>query len=275
MSENTRIAVDRDSYIPYFAQVMAILRQRFDNGTWPPGTQLPGEHELCQLFDVSRTVVRQALNELEQEGLIIRQKGRGTFVAEPKIAESLVQKLTGFYQDMVDRGHVPVTQVLKQAVVPASSKVANRLRLSVGEQVIEMERVRFVRDEPIVLVTTYLPFDRCPQAADADFTAQSLYAFLEAQCGLVVVRGQRTLEAVAATEREASLLQVKVGAPLVLLNSVSFLEDGTPLEYYKALHRGDRSKFDVQLIRVREQGSSRELLGGEPTVLPPSNSPIL
>ena len=86
---------------------------------WKPGDQLPGEPELCLMFDVSRTVIRQALGEMEHEGLIVRTKGKGTFVAQPKIMENLAQKLTGFYQDMADRGSPPVSQVLKQHVVPA------------------------------------------------------------------------------------------------------------------------------------------------------------
>jgi GntR family transcriptional regulator len=97
------VVVDQNSPIPYYVQVKEALRQRIQQGEWMRGDQLPVDLELCQMFGVSRTVIRQALNELVNEGLVIRRKGKGTFVAEPKIGESLVQKLTGFYQDMVDR----------------------------------------------------------------------------------------------------------------------------------------------------------------------------
>ena len=271
MASPRRTAINRNNPLPYYVQVKDALRERIESGEWPAGHQLPGEPELCVLFDVSRTVIRQALSDLEYEGLIVRKKGKGTFVAEPKIGESLIQKLTGFYQDMLALGHTPVTQVLKQEVVPANARVAAQLDLKPGSKVIEMERLRFVQDEPIVLVTTYLPYALCPKAADADFSGQSLYAFLESECELLIVRGQRTLEAVAANEYEARLLGIDKGAPLVLLNSVSYLEDGTPIEYYKALHRGDRSRFQVELIRTRERGASRTVLGGELPDLPSSN----
>src|SRR5258708_18255440 len=235
------------------------------------GQQLHGDPEWCGVFDVRRTVIRQDMSDMEYEGLIVRKKGKGTFVAEPKIGESLIQKLTGFYQDMVALGHTPITQVLKQEVISANARVAAQLDLKPGSQVIEIERLRFVQDEPIVLVTTYLPYALCPKAADADFSAQSLYAFLESECKLIIVRGQRTLEAVAANEYEARLLGIDKGAPLVLLNSVSYLEDGTPIEYYRALHRGDRSRFQVELIRIRKRGRTRTVLGGELTDLPSSN----
>ena len=271
MPSPRQTAIDRNNPLPYYVQVKEALREHIESGEWPAGHQLPGEPELCVLFDVSRTVIRQALSDLEYEGLIVRKKGKGTFVAEPKIGESLIQKLTGFYQDMVELGHTPVTQVLKQEIVPANAKVAAQLDLKPGTKVIEIERLRFVQDEPIVLVTTYLPYALCAKAAKADFSGQSLYAFLESECKLIIVRGQRTLEAVAANEYEARLLGIEKGAPLVLLNSVSYLEDGTPIEYYRALHRGDRSRFQVELIRIRERGGSKTVLGGELTDLPSSN----
>jgi len=234
-------------------QVKDILRERIERGEWKPGDQLPSEPELCQMFDVSRIVIRQALKEMTYEGLVVRRKGKGTFVAEPKIRESLVQKLTGFYQDMVDGGHKPVTQVLKQITIPAGSKVAAALHIEVGTPVIEIDRLRYVDGEPIVLVTTYLPYALCPGVLQEDLSQQSLYACLERKYGLFIARGHRTLEAVPANEYEARLLQVDKGAPLVRLESVGYLEDGRPIEYYHALHRGDRSRFEVELIRVREQ----------------------
>ncbi|MCB0153854.1 MAG: GntR family transcriptional regulator, partial [Anaerolineae bacterium] len=94
----TNTAIDRSSHIPYYIQVKKSILQQIDSGVWQKGTQLPGEPELCRLFDVSRTVIRQALKELEFEGLITREKGKGTFVDEPRIDQGLIQELTGFYQ---------------------------------------------------------------------------------------------------------------------------------------------------------------------------------
>jgi GntR family transcriptional regulator len=244
--------IDKNSYLPYYIQLKEILKGYIENGDWKSGSQIPSEPELCTIFDISRTVVRQALKELTYEGLLVREKGRGTFVAEPKINEGLIQELTGFYQDMTGRGLRPVSHILKQQVVPASAKVANALRIPPGTQVIEIERLRFVNREPIVLVTTFLPYDRCPALLEADLRHRSLYEFIEQECGLYIDRGRRTIEAVPANEFEAQHLQVEKGSPLILLDSVSYLPDGTPIEYYRALHRGDRSRFEVELVRRRE-----------------------
>ncbi|MHB8627020.1 MAG: GntR family transcriptional regulator [Aggregatilineales bacterium] len=259
--------VDHESQIPYYVQVIEIIRQNIKNGRWEPGDQLPSEAVLCDMFIVSRTVIRQALQGLTHDGLILRKKGKGSFIAEPKINEQLVQKLTGFYQDMVDQGYHPITKVLSQETIPASSHVASYLRVEPGTPVIEIVRLRSVQKTPIVLVTTYLPYALCPDLANAELSNQSLYALLEKQYDLYIAHGTRTIQAVLASDDQAQLLEVKVGEALFLLDSVSYLEDGTPIEYYFAYHRGDRSQFKVELIR-------RRVSDGIPAVrdLPPSNT---
>ena len=264
-------SIDFSSNIPYYIQLIELLKDKIAHGDWKPGDQILSEPELCDVYGVSRTVVRQALREIELDGLVVRKKGKGTFVAEPKIDESLAQKLTGFYHDMIERGLNPITHVLRQSVIPAPKKVVEFMQLENNVDVIELHRLRFVNDEPIVLVTSYLPYDLCPQVAKADFTSQSLYEFLDHQCGLMIASGIRYIEAVPANDFEAELLQVDVGAPLIQLDSVSYLEDGTPVEYYHALHRGDRSRFEVKLVRVRELGDIREPLDSSVDGLPSSN----
>jgi GntR family transcriptional regulator len=245
--------VNRNDYTPYYIQVKHALQEYINSCGWQVGDQLPGEPELCRMFEVSRTVIRQALKELELEGLIFREKGKGTFVAEPKIDQRMAQELTGFYQDMIQHGLTPVTQILKQRVIPAPSNVAAYLNLEPDADVIQIHRLRGVQHEFLILDTTYLPYALCPKVLDADFTSQSLYAFLEDQLGLSIIRAHRTLEAVLATEYEAQLLQIKVGDPLILLDSVAYLNDDTPIEYFHALHRGGRSRFKIDLIRLRSQ----------------------
>lgn len=241
--------IEKDSPLPLYFQLMELLRQAIEDGRWEPGQQIPSEAELCATFDISRTVVRHALRELEYAGLLYRRQGKGTFVAEPKISESLMQDLSGFYEDMVAKGLTPVTQVLSQEIEPASSKVAECLQIEPGDQVISIGRLRFIRDEAVVLVTTFLPYNLCPQLLDEDFETQSLYALLEKKYHLRLSHGRRTIEAVAASPYEAELLGVDERAPLIRLESVSYLEDGRPIEYFHAVHRGDRSKFEVELVR--------------------------
>lgn len=245
-------AINFESHIPYYLQLIDILKEKVQQAEWGPGDQIPGEQDLCEHYQVSRTVVRQALRELEYEGVITRQKGKGTFISRPKISEGLVQKLTGFYQDMVERGLKPGSKVLHQNVNPSNEKVARFLGIKPGEKVIDIQRLRFINDEPIQIVTTYIPFEICPSLASVDLTNRSLYAYLEKECSIFIAKGQRYIEAVLANEHEAALLGIERGAPLLMLDSVSCSEDGRPIEYYHALHRGDRSRFEVELVRLRE-----------------------
>jgi GntR family transcriptional regulator len=245
--------IDFESNIPYYVQLTSALKERIRLSRWEPGKKIPGEMDLCQEAGVSRTVVRQALRELELGGLIVRRKGKGAFVSEPKINESLVQELTGSFQDMAERGLPSSTRVLHQRVVPCTDKVARYLNVSPGTQVVDIDRLRFVGKAPIQLVNSYVPFDLCPALANVDLTNRSMYEFLEQECGLWISRGRRYLEAVAANEVEARLLEIDKGTPLVCLDSISYLENGTAIEYYHALHRGDRSRFEVELLRTRAQ----------------------
>jgi GntR family transcriptional regulator len=212
------------------------------------------DRKLCNLFGVSRTVVRQALKEMAYEGRIIREKGRGTFVAEPKLSsKSLVQSLDGFYQDMAERGLEPLTKVMEQGIVPATPKVAKFLKLEPMSPVIKIVRLRFIEEEPIVLVTSYLPFEICRELVNADLTRGSLYVFLEQECDLVIGRGRRRIDAISATEEEASLLNVEPGAPLLKIDSISYLDDGTAVEFFHGLFRGDRLRFEAEIVEIRGQ----------------------
>lgn len=263
MMLNPGKAIDFDNNIPYYIQLVAILKENITSGEWKVGQRIPSEPELCEIYRVSRTVVRQALGEIELDGLIIRRKGKGTFVAEKKINEGLVQKLMGFYQDMVDRGLKPVTQVLKHTIQPASQKISEYLKIPAGTPVFCIERLRFVEEEPINLVTTYIPYSLCPRLGEFDLSNQSLYHVLENEFGLELSHGSRTIEAVPANKYQAHLLQVNECDPLLLLNSVTYLRDGTPLEYFHAVHRGDRSRFEVELVRFQDNQSLKDRLASD------------
>jgi GntR family transcriptional regulator len=196
---------------------------------------------------VSRPVIRQALQELAVAGAIVRRKGLGTFVAEPKVvSRSLVHSLVGFYQDMERMGLATETQVLEQSLQPAGEKIGSRLKLDVLTPVVKISRLRSVGSHPVVLVSSYLPYALCPELIQADLRQQSLYAYLEQEYGLRVSAGRREIEAVLASAEEARLLEVEPGAPLLRLESISYLEDGRPMEYFNGVFL---SRFVVELGR--------------------------
>jgi len=244
--------VNFQSRIPYYVQLLEILRAHIDDGLWKPGMLIPSEKSIGERYQISRTTVRQALRELELEGLIYKRKGKGSIVTKPKISEGLIQKLTGFHHDMVERGLTPVTKVLEQIEIPCPEKVANFLEIESGKTVTKISRLRSINNEPIQLVTTYIPSDLCPELINSDLTDRSLYEYLEDTYHIIITRGKRFLEAVLASSSEAKLLEIDPKSPLLMLESVTYDQYGTVIEYYHALHRGDRSRFEVELVRGEE-----------------------
>lgn len=262
--------IDRSSPIPFYHQIKSRIKDNIHTQRWPLGYQIPTETELCKIFGVSRTVIRQALGELEAEGLLVREKGRGTFVSQPKISAGLVQSLSGYYEDMKARGLKLTTAVLSQSVVPASETVAGHLHIPAKSDVIQIKRLRSINGEPILLATTYIPHYLAPGLEEEDLTDQSLYQLLQGKYGLQLHRGRRIIEAVAASSHESSLLQISLGAPLLYVRSITYLADGRPVEYYEHKQRGDRSQLEVELIRRPQQEPLATVAQGIHD-LPPSN----
>lgn len=251
--------IDRRSPLPFYYQLKQILLAELRSQQLSPGDRLPGDHELCQLYDVSRTVVRQALAELELEGVIERVKGRGTFVAQQRTPEHLVQSLTGLFEDVAARGSQLHSKVLRQEAVPADERLAGMLGIQPGTDVIAIDRLRFVDGEPWVLATTYVPYAIAPGLVDDDLSDQSLYALLERRYGVTLTHGRRGVEAAVASDEQAAALGIRPGDPVLVLRSTSYSGD-RPVEVFVAYHRGDRSRFEVTLSRSRSSNSSPEPL---------------
>ncbi len=241
-------AVDRSTPIPLYYQLKQWLSERILSGDFAAGGRIPAEAELCGRFGLSRGVVRQAISELRYEGLVSSERGRGTFVSVPKTADGLMSGLGGLADDARLRGREVDSTVLLLREAPAGADVARRLQLDPGDAVVELERLRAIGGEPIVLVISYLPAALVPGLVAHDLNGSaSLYQILRERYALPLVSSVRRVEATLADTREAHLLRIQRGAALLVLRSVSFTVGGRPFEYFIARHRGDRSTFEVQL----------------------------
>ena len=237
-----------------------------------PGTTLPGEHALCGEFGVSRTVVRQALAQLEADGLVVRVKGKGTFVGRPRTPERLAHTLIGLSEEATARGSQVTSIVRKLDWVSPEPAVAEALSTPPGAQVLELERIRVVDGEPWSLATTWLPARLAPAVLGQDLDSGSLYQLLRDH-GVSAVSGTRSVDAAVATPLQAELLGVRTGDPLLVLRSVSFDQHGEPMETFIAYHRGDRSRFEFHLRgSPAEAGADAEAEGL--TVELPSIQPV-
>jgi GntR family transcriptional regulator len=241
--------IHKDSPIPYHYQLRELLRDEINTGCWEVGERLPSEREICETFELSRTTVREAMDALVNEGMLRREKGRGTFVADPKIMEHWLDLPDSFTDAMQQQGYRVDTKVLNSNIIVAPHKVREELRLKANEHVIVLDRLRSILNEPILVVTSYLTESICPGLNHEDFTKYSLYQVLREKYQINIASAKRCMEAVAANELEANLLHIKIGAPLMMIESTAYLEDGTPVEYFKARHRGDRTRFQVESFK--------------------------
>jgi len=238
--------LEQDSSVPRYYQLKEIIREQC--ASWEPGQLIPSELELCQMYSVSRTTVRKALDHLTQEGLLYRIQGKGTFVAPPKLRERFVHQAAGIYEDMASRGVIVRTQVLEQTVIPASKLVAPELQLVVGSPVIKLVRLRFIGDEPLLISTTFLPYRSFPGLENEDLTAVSLYAVLREKYGIRLGHGTRLVEAEPCSDEEAELLHIAPATPLLVVSGIMYDTEGRPVDCGFARHRGDRSQIEITVI---------------------------
>ena len=237
--------LDRDSKEPLWQQLVAVLRDAIETGALAPDQALPSENDLIDRYGVSRTVVREALAELVRRGQIYKIRAKGSFVSPPRRDLSFIGSNAGSSEDLAGSGRTVITRVLSLDEGEADEREAAALRLPEGTPVIRMRRLRTVDGTPWLLVRTTLPLDRFSGLLKAHLENRSLYDHLRRTYGIAPAGADRWLKAIIPSAEEAALLELPAGAPALDIESVAWDEDGTPFEYYHALHRSDESRFYV------------------------------
>jgi GntR family transcriptional regulator len=243
------VTLHRDGPVPLYYQLKQLLKEQIaQNGHYPPDSRVPGEEELAATYRVSRMTARQALTELVNEGVLYRRAGKGTFVAPPKIERKLA-RLTGYYEEMADRGLQPGTRILGESVVESGRKVASFLEIEVQDRVLQIFRLRLADAEPMAIQTVHIPYDRCPDLVNDDLTRFSLYQLLEQKYGLKLGHAQEKITATTASRRQATLLAIPKDAPLLQIERLTVLDSGVPIEYVESFYRADRYAYTTTLFR--------------------------
>ena len=224
---------------------MRALRGQIEDGDLGADQPLPSEADLCARFAVSRTVVRDALRELVQQGLIYKVKGKGAFVAPAKAELRFVGSVTGSAEDLRASGRRVTTEILLQERGAADSREAALLQTPQGQPVVRLRRLRRVDGQALLLMNTTLPAALVPGLEAVVLENQSLYDVLRRRYGLVPAGADRWIEAVMPGKENARLLEVSPVTPVLAIESVSRTQEGIPFEAYHALHRSDRTKFHV------------------------------
>jgi len=239
--------LDKNSPIPLYFQLEEILKERIETGELQTGDLLSSEKELSEKYKISRPTIRQALRGLVSEGLLYREKGKGTFIAKPKIDYGFIQRLTTFYDDMVEKGFTPKTRVIKQEVRTVRGAIAKKLNIQKGEKIIFLNRIRFIENEPIVNVMNFIPYQLCPDLIKEDLENHSLYQILTDKYGLKPYKAEITLEPIVAEEYDAQILKINKGAPMHLMQNITYTKDNITMDYFESRFRGDKGKVRVVL----------------------------
>jgi GntR family transcriptional regulator len=258
----TRPVILPDSVIPKYHQLKEWLREQIAASR--PGDPIPSEPQLCKDFNISRTTARKAVADLVHEGLLYRQQGHGTFVAQPKLEERYTQLAVGFHQYMTSHGIPVVTEVLEQCVVPASRAVADRLGIQAGEPMVKLVRVRSVDGKRLLIATTFIPHNLCIGLEHDDLSQVSLYALLAEKYGLRIARGVRTVKAARYDDRELSLLGADREVPALVVSAVMSDDQGRKVEFSEAKHRGDLCQLEIQVLPAAPEQSVPRGEGSHP-----------
>ncbi|KVM69688.1 GntR family transcriptional regulator [Burkholderia gladioli] len=233
---------------PLYEQIKDTLRSRILDGSYPPHSRMPSESELCAMYGVSRITVRQALGDLQKEGLVFRLHGKGTFVSKPKAFQN-VASLQGFAEAMSSMGYEIVNQLRSFGIVKADRHVAARLNLPEGASVAEIHRVRLLNREPVSLEITWVPEALGKRLAGADLATRDIFLILENDCGVPLGHADLSIDAILADDDIVEALRVEDGSPVLRIERLTHDEAGAPIDYEHLYFRGDAFQYRLRVDR--------------------------
>ncbi len=238
--------INKNLPVPLYYQLKAQLLELLKEGVFQPGDKLPTEAEFCELLDISRPTVRQAFLELINEGYITRMKAKGTFVAKPKIEGFFFQRLSSFDEEMRSLHLTPSTSVLVSEII-ATPEICHEA-FEQSARVFHLERLRFADEQPMVLVNTYVPYERFQGIEQFDFESVSLYDIMDQKYHTPIIYVDRSVEARNAPQREAKLLEIDPQQALMHVKTCAYNEQDEVMELSIADYRGDRNQFKMRLM---------------------------
>ena len=232
--------------LPAYQRIQSVIRKRIDSGQLQPGDPVPSERELARTHKVSLMTARHALAGLEREGIVERRRGAGTFVAAPKIH---FNKLMSYTEHMSSRGLSPQSRVLSAKIVENETEVAARLGLPGTSSLVKIERLRQTGNEPFALETCYLPASEFADLVNAPLGRTSLFSTLQHDYGVELAYADEEIDATAAENEIADLLEVPRGAPVLRIRQVIYSTKGKATIYGMGFYRSERHTLFIRRFR--------------------------
>lgn len=237
------IQLDRTSPIPLYFQCAQELERRIRSGELPVGTRLDNELILAERLGLSRPTLRRAIEYLVDRGLLVRKRGVGTQVVQPRVRRPL--ELSSLYDDLRQAGQRPRTEVLRLAVETAPDSVAATLEALPGTEVYTLERLRYAGDEPLALMHNYLPLGLV-ELTEEELAERGLYEMLRS-AGITLKVASQSIGARGATAAEAHVLGELPGAPMLTMDRAAYDDVGRIVEVGSHIYRASRYAFELTL----------------------------
>jgi DNA-binding GntR family transcriptional regulator len=256
------VKLSRDRPETLYEQIQEWMRKQIETGAWPEHYKLTAEDELSQRLTVNRGTLRKAIGGLIDEGLLVRVHGKGTFVASKHLEQPLAESFVTFSEGLIGRSIPFRTSVIVSNLRKPDPVSASLLSLKAADDAFYMERVRYVDERPIILLHNTVVHSFCRGIEELDFSQERLFDVLENRYSLSIDWGQRNFEARAADRDVSARISLQVGDPVMYLQQVSYLENGTPIELSDIWIRGDAFRLSAQVKRNRVAGDLREVLVG-------------
>ncbi|MCB2290102.1 GntR family transcriptional regulator [Clostridium sp. CS001] len=239
--------ISRDNPIPLHYQLKEILQEMIENEVLKPGQAIPTERELCEIQGISRMTVNKAIMSLVNEGLIYREQGKGTFVSIEKVNHE-ISRLKGFTEQMKENGVISKTKMLSFKVIEATKQNKVELKMPKEEsKVVEIKRLRFSDEQPVAIETAWIPYYLVNDITREMIEDKSLYAILREKYGHHPYKAKQTIEPIMLNEYESKLLNQENCALALIFRRTTYLENGVPIEYTKAIYRSDKYKYEIIL----------------------------
>ncbi|WP_018410340.1 GntR family transcriptional regulator [Methyloversatilis thermotolerans] len=236
------------SQMPLYTQIREILRRRILDGSYPPHTQMPSESQMMSAFKVSRITIRQALGDLQKEGLIFKVMGKGSFVAKPKAFQSL-SRLQGFGEAMSSSGYETYSLLLSAKPVAVTPLVAQRLHLKKhDDMVFEIQRLRYLNREPISVDVSYFPLDIGERLTQEDLATRDIFVILENDFGHNLTHADVQIEAISADDSLARHLDIAEASPLLRIERLTWAGE-RPIDFEFLYYRGDAFQYRLRIDR--------------------------
>lgn len=239
-----RFAVDRSSSVPLHFQVSQHLEKAIESGEIPNGTLLESEVALAEALGLSRPTLRRAMHHLVEKGLIVRRRGVGTRVVQPKVRRPL--ELSSLYDDLLGTGRAPSTEVLEIGHVEPPDDVAELLGVNPGAPVLKLMRLRCSDGRPIAMMTNYLP-EQVGGLTAADLEQHGLYELMRRR-GIQLHAATQTVGARTASAAEARQLEERRNAALLTMQRITYDDHGTAVEYGTHIYAASRYSFEIDLL---------------------------